>query len=254
MDRPRRTHAEARARMREGILRLGNEQLVEVGAAALSVREIARGLGVASSAIYRHVANRDELLTLLLVDAYTDLADAALAQDDPTAPSAERLAALARAMRAWALAQPARWALAYGSPVPGYAAPAEQTTGPGTRVMAAFLGLLADGSREGSGAARGAQAAESGTSASEGSPPAEANPAPLSAGLAQELAAGAAELGVDADPALAAAAVEAWTGLIGLLSAEVFGQLGPELSRHGAELLERWIAVTTARFGLGGRA
>jgi len=227
MDRPRRTHAEARAQMREGILRLGNAQLAEVGAAALSVREIARGLGVSSSAIYRHVASRDELLTLLLVDTYTELADATLGAMKSEALGA-RLAELARGMRGWAVRNPERWALAYGSPVPGYAAPAEQTTGPGTRVMAVFLMVLAQGAPIESGGAAG----------------------PISERLAAELSAGAAEFGIDVDPALAAAALEAWTGLIGLISAEVFGQLGPDLARHGAELLERWIAATVARFDL----
>lgn len=219
--------------MREGILRLGNAQLAGVGAAALSVREIARGLGVASSAIYRHVANRDELLTLLLVDAYTDLAESALARDVPTAQARERLANLATGLRAWAVAHPARWALAYGSPVPGYAAPAEQTTGPGTRVMGVFLTLLTQ--ETGAGRVHGAQ---------------QVDARPVSEALAAELAAGGAELGVAADPELAAAAVEAWTGLIGLISAEVFGQLGPDLARHGSELIERWVATTASRFGL----
>lgn len=226
MERPRRTHAEARAQMREGLLRAGNAQLAEAGAAALSMREIARELGVASSAIYRHVADRDALLTLLLVDAYTDLASEALAGDDPEAAPRERLAALARGVRRWAVANPARWALAYGSPVPGYAAPAEQTTEPGTRVMARFLTLFTRST------------ADRGDAAS------------LTPGLAAELEKGGAELGIDVDPALSAAALEAWTGLIGLVSAEVFGQLGPDLARHGDELLERWIATTAARFGL----
>jgi len=213
--------------MREGILRLGNAQLGEVGAAALSVREIARGLGVSSSAIYRHVASRDELLTLLLVDTYTDLADAALRDATSERPSM-RLGELARGMRLWAVQNPARWALAYGSPVPGYAAPAEQTTGPGTRVMAAFLSVLAQGRLS----------------------DLRATPEPVSERLSAELAAGAAELGLTVEPALAAAALEAWSGLIGLISAEVFGQLGPDLAELGAELLERWLAGNCARFDL----
>lgn len=227
MDRPRRTHAEARAQMRAGILRYGNEQLEQVGAAGLSVREIARSLGVASSAIYRHVANRDELLTLLIVDAYTDLATAVMADDRPEDLASLRLGSLARNMREWATQNPARWALAYGSPVPGYAAPAEQTGEPGTRVMAVFLGLMAMGAG-----------------------PDSVDDDPVSEGLSAELTQGAAELGMHVDPRLAAAAVEAWTGLVGLVSAEVFGQLGPDLAQHGAELLNRWITATTARFDL----
>ena len=239
MTRPRRSHAEARAQMREGILRLGNAQLAEVGAAALSVREIARGLGVASSAIYRHVASRDELLTLLIVDAYEDLAEAALIglqrgdeADTSGNSAAVKFAGLVREVRRWALANPARWALAYGSPVPGYVAPAQQTTDAGTRVLAAFVTLLTAGERS---AASAAQA--------------------VSAGFAADLADGARDLGVvldDSPVALetAAAAVEAWTGLIGIVSAEVFEQLGAEFSAHGEEMLERWIAGATARFGL----
>lgn len=235
----RRTHAEARAQMRAGIIRLGNEQLARVGAAGLSVREIARGLGVASSAIYRHVAHRDALLTLLLVDAYTSLAEAALQGVDVHAGTRGDLARLARNVRTWATENPARWALAYGSPVPGYAAPAGETTGPGTRVMAAFLSVCSSGD----------------------SIPAvnAAPPSPVSAGLAAELVAGVAELegggstlarAARARPDLAGDVVEAWMGLVGLVSAEVFGQLGPDLVAYGGEFLERWVERTALRFGL----
>ena len=48
-------------------------QLAHDGAAALSLRSIARELGMVSSGIYRYVASRDELLTLLIVEAYDDL-------------------------------------------------------------------------------------------------------------------------------------------------------------------------------------
>ncbi|WP_417288442.1 TetR/AcrR family transcriptional regulator [Corynebacterium variabile] len=239
--RPRRTHAQARAEMREGILRLGREQLETRGAAALSVREIARGLGVASSAVYRHVSSREELLTLLVVDAYTDLADrvdAALA--DSTGSNADNtgssgsttrpLPTMVHAIRRWAVANPSRWALIYGTPVPGYAAPADTTTIPGTRVMGVFLGILADG-------------AGSGTPAGDRSAP--------SPELTQVLAEGTEELGVVASPRTAADGVLAWSSLIGLVSAEIFGQLGPELTALGGELLDRWIADTTCHFGLG---
>ena len=222
--------------MRAGILRLGREQLAEAGAAGLSVREIARGLGVASSAIYRHVANRDALLTLLVVDAYTELADAVAGTADAGAPSAQQLDLLARSMREWGITHPESWALIYGSPVPGYAAPARETTPAGTRVMLRFLAVLAAGDPE----RRAAPAASA------------------SAGLVRELRAGVADADggteltriVDAEPAFAADAVEAWTGLVGLVSAEVFKQLGPGLVPFGAEMLERWVASTSARFGL----
>ena len=239
MERPRRTHAEARAQMRAGILRLGRAQLADAGAAGLSVREIARGLGVASSAIYRHVANRDALLTLLVVDAYTELADAVDAELDAAgAAGAEGLALIARATRAWGVAHPESWALLYGSPVPGYAAPAAETTPAGTRVMMRFIEALAAGDR---------------TVRHGGRPPvSDGLAAVLEQGVAALLGEAGAELTAEAHdaPGFAADAVEAWSALIGLVSAEVFEQLGSVLSAYGSELLERWITSTSARFGL----
>lgn len=228
--RVRGTHAEARTRMREGILSAGNAQLDSRGPAALSVREIARELGVASSAIYRHVSDRDTLLTLLVVAAYDHLGDAVdralegvdAGRHEPRAA----LTVLAHAMRDWAIAHPQRWALVYGTPIMGYDAPAEQTTAPGTRAMVRLAEILAAGSLPGDAV---------GTASS---------------GLIDELGASTEELGLTADPVVLAEAVGAWSSLIGTVSAEVFGQLGPDLSRYGAELLDRWIASTAARFGL----
>ncbi len=72
-DTPR---ARARAQTLEDITRIGREHLATEGAAALSVRAVARDLGVVSSAIYRYVRSRDDLLTLLVVDGYDELGDA----------------------------------------------------------------------------------------------------------------------------------------------------------------------------------
>ena len=68
--------ARNRAALMVAITEEANRQLLEVGPAALSVRSVARELGMASSAIYRYVSSRDELLTLLIVDGYNDMADA----------------------------------------------------------------------------------------------------------------------------------------------------------------------------------
>jgi AcrR family transcriptional regulator len=226
MDRPRRSHAQARAEMREGILRLGREQLAERGAANLSVREIARGLGVASSAIYRHVASRDELLTMLLVDAYDDLVGHVLDAVDQAGTPRDQLVALAESMRGWALADPARWGLIYGTPVPGYAAPPEETISPGTRVMARFLEVVGQG---------------------EVVPGAVPDP---SDELAAVLEAGLQDLGVQASVGIAASAVSAWMALVGTISAEVFGQLGAGFDEVGAELALRWAREAAEKFGL----
>ena len=129
--------AARRREMDAAIRAAARAQLVERGAAALSLREVARSLGVASSAVYRYVDSRDALLTMLLVDAYTGLADAvdATLATAAAAPVRERVRVLAEAMLAWADGHRAEWGLIYGAPVPGYAAPEASTTAPGTRVM-----------------------------------------------------------------------------------------------------------------------
>lgn len=212
----------ARERTMARIVELGTAQLRESGAAGLSVREIARGLGMVSSAVYRYVASRDELLTLLIVDAYEDLA-AAVEQRlvDAGETPRERFLALGGAMADWALAQPERWTLLYGTPVPGYAAPAETTNAPGTRVMRAVLEIAADGARAHGGVGAPALA-----------------PA-VTALLDQHLA----EFEVEADAATAARAVTAWSGLVGVISAHVTGQLGPDAVALGEDLLRPQIEV-----------
>jgi AcrR family transcriptional regulator len=131
-------------------------QLAEVGAAALSLRAVAREVGMVSSAVYRYFPSRDDLLTRLIIDGYDDLGVAAEAADDPSAPPLERWLAVCRAVRRWARAHPHEYALLYGSPVPGYRAP-EDTIPAAARVGivlgrilgdAASAGLLPDGTGE----------------------------------------------------------------------------------------------------------
>src|SRR5215472_1888721 len=67
----------ARAEITAEILDAGRRHLAREGAAGLSLRAIARDLGMASSAVYRYVASRDDLLTRLIIDAYDMLGGAA---------------------------------------------------------------------------------------------------------------------------------------------------------------------------------
>src|SRR5947199_1454810 len=104
---------DSRERVQAQIIELGRRHLVEHGAAGLSLRAIARDLGMVSSAVYRYVASRDELLTLLLVDAYSELADVV---DRARESAAEELwsddvVVIAHAVRDWAVAHPASWTL-----------------------------------------------------------------------------------------------------------------------------------------------
>lgn len=198
--------ARRRQEIESDVLRLGRAQLAQVGAAALSVRAIARDLGLASSAVYRYVASRDELLTRLVVAAYTELADAveaAVAGHD--GPPGERLRTALRAYRAWAVAHPADFSLLYGSPVPGYDAPAERTTPPGIRVIGLLLGLLSE---------------------TADSAPADGPDPDLPAPLHDELRAVADEFGADLDDAALIAGLALWTWLIGAVGQEVTGGFG----------------------------
>ena len=145
-----------RAELTTEIADAARRQLAEVGAAALSLRAVAREVGMVSSAVYRYFPSRDDLLTRLIIDGYDDLGAAAEVADVPTASPAERWSAVWRAVRGWALAHPHEYALLYGSPVPGYRAPAD-TVPAASRVgvvlgrilgEAAHAGLLPDGTGE----------------------------------------------------------------------------------------------------------
>jgi AcrR family transcriptional regulator len=138
-----------RRRAREEIIRriveVAKAHLATEGAPGLSLRAVARDLGMVSSGIYRYVASRDELLTLLIIDSYdalgaaTELAERRADRTD----LGSRWMAICHGVRDWALAHPHEYALLYGSPVPGYAAP-EDTVGPATRVTGLLSRLLQD--------------------------------------------------------------------------------------------------------------
>ncbi|MFV0315705.1 MAG: TetR/AcrR family transcriptional regulator [Microthrixaceae bacterium] len=126
------------------ILEIAGRHLAEQGAAGISLRAIAREMGMASSAIYRYVANRDDLLTRLIVAAYGDSADTVQAAVDELPgdhDAVTRFRTAARALRGWALSSPHEYALLYGSPVPGYDAPGDQTIEAGTRIPRLLLAV-----------------------------------------------------------------------------------------------------------------
>jgi AcrR family transcriptional regulator len=113
--------------LKESIKEVAWQQMVDVGAAELSLRAIARAIGVSAPAIYNHYADRDALVTALIIDAYTSLGDYQLAARDsvPHDDVRGRLHATGIAYRAWAHAMPQRYQLIFGTPIPGYQAPAE---------------------------------------------------------------------------------------------------------------------------------
>jgi AcrR family transcriptional regulator len=119
-----------RQQVRAEVLRHAWQQVAEAGATALSLKAIAKQMGISAPALYRYFASRDELLTELILSAYRELAEvveAAGAGVEPEQIASRRLASVAQAMRRWALYNRHRYLLLFGTPVPGYSAPAEAT-------------------------------------------------------------------------------------------------------------------------------
>ncbi|MFH9138005.1 TetR/AcrR family transcriptional regulator [Streptomyces sp. NPDC017524] len=179
------------------------KQLAEEGAAKLSLRAVARELGMVSSALYRYFPSRDDLLTALIVDAFDAIgavAERAAEERAGAAPPAERWIAVACAVREWGLAHPHEYALIHGSPVPGYTAPMD-TVGPASRVGLVLIDIVRTASR------------------------AEDLAVPsLAPELRSDAERMAAEFAPDVPPAAVAALIAAWAQLFGLISFELFGQ------------------------------
>lgn len=133
-----------RAEMTEEIKAAARRHLATDGA-NLSVRAVARELGMVSSAVYRYFPSRDDLLTALIIDAYNALGEAAerADADRPRGDAPGRFLAICHAIREWARAHPHEYALLYGSPVPDYRAP-HDTVEPATRVGRALAMILHD--------------------------------------------------------------------------------------------------------------
>ena len=183
---------------------VARQQLTTEGS-NLSLRAITRELGMVSSAIYRYFASRDDLLTALIIDGYTALADVVEAADRaiPRTDLAGRFVAVAHAIRHWARDHRAEYALLYGSPVPGYVAP-QDTVVPVVRISMVMIEILRDGVASGGLVVT----------------PNEPVSAPLRRDFTQLL--------IDIDrteipPAILARGLTAWAGLFGAVSFELFG-------------------------------
>jgi AcrR family transcriptional regulator len=219
----------ARASVISDIKAAARRQVAEHGAASLSVRLVARDLGMSSSAVYRYFASRDELLTSLIIDAYDDLGSTVEAAEArvPRDKLDVRLLAAAISIRAWAVANRHEYALVFGSPVPGYAAP-EATIGPAIRVPAVFSGILRDAWEQ------GRLVSPVGPAVASLDPAVHAPPSPL-AGLPD---------------AVIVRGILAWTQIFGLISFELFGHLvrsvedGAEFFESACKSIARSIGIT----------
>src|SRR4051812_32366671 len=105
---------------REEIKETARRQMMEQGAASLSLRAIAAEMGLTAPALYRYYKNRDELVTALIVDSFYALGGALEAAGMTCAPGdyAGQFVAMMAAYRDWALANRADFTLIYGTPLP----------------------------------------------------------------------------------------------------------------------------------------
>ncbi|MDI9893226.1 TetR/AcrR family transcriptional regulator [Rhodococcus sp. IEGM 1381] len=209
----------------EDIKQIASRQILEGGAGALSLREIAKEMGLVSSAIYRYVPSRDALLTDLISDAYNRLGSAAEAADAelPRDDLSGRWRALAGSLRDWARAHPADYGLVYGPPLTGYLAP-PQTYAPAQRWLEIMIDVLA----------RAASDA----------------PDPIDPTLCAQLDVLRERRSPSSSIGAIAAGLAAWTQLHGLVAMEIHGQIAFVLPDDGGHLFGHCVEKQIRELGL----
>lgn len=197
----------------------------------LSLRAVARDLGLVSSAVYRYFPSRDDLLTALILDGYASMAEAIEAGESavPRRHLLNRWLALGRAAREWSIARPHEYALLYGSPVPGYRAPQDTIT-QAQRPVRVAMRILADGLHRGVVEV-----------------PADRLPHAVRADLDA--------LVVDPDFAgvptvVLARAMSVWAQLFGTISFELFGRFGDAITDPGT-YFDHQLRVMARYLGIG---
>ncbi|WP_412147728.1 TetR/AcrR family transcriptional regulator [Curtobacterium flaccumfaciens] len=231
----------ARQTVTAEILAAARTRLTGEGPAALSLRAVARDVGMVSSAVYRYFPSRDDLLTALLITDYDELGAAVEAAGAAAGPApGARWVAMCRAIRDWSIAHPGDFALLFGSPVPGYAAPRE-TVVPATRTTLALVRVVADAVGSGAPGASGSSvtpgSSVTSTPAAAGRPGSPTAPpaAPGAAGPA--VADGVATLrsfGITLPDEVLVRTLMAWTTVFGTISFELFGHFVGSVSDPAA--------------------
>ena len=199
MARPKQS--EQHPNLEVAIKKTARKQIAKKGAAALSLRAIARELHITAPAIYNYFPNRDALVTALIVDAYNALRDAIRASLVVNETShAERILASARAYRGWALAHPEEYNLIFGTPIPNYSAPAEVTDQAAADAMTVLIDALDAAWRTGVLKTEGAFTAEP-----------------------EMIRAWVDKFGYRGDPAVIHFVLASWAHIHGLVSLELYG-------------------------------
>ena len=208
--RPKRAYTRERTEMITQIKAVARQQMAEHGTAGLSLRGIARELGITAPAIYNYFPRLEDLITALIVDAFTALAEAMEAAEAAATPDRpyDKIMALCLAYRQWAVEYPTDFQLIYGNPIPGYHAPEELTIPLARRP---FLGLFRY-------TIRAYQAGEL-------TIPAEYQAVPPA--MAEGSAAWQRASGIEMPPALLGLLMSGWSRIHGAVMLELFHHLQP---------------------------
>jgi AcrR family transcriptional regulator len=202
--------------------------------ANLSLRAVARDMGMVSSAIYRYFASRDELLTALILDAYNALGEAVEGADASVTDRGRlraRWVSATRSVRAWALANPAEYALVYGSPVPGYAAPPD-TIAAAARTPVVLAQILADGVASGQLAGVGYRPS-----------------LPVAASVRADLIRTRDAIASEVPEELLLIGLSGWLQMFGVVSFELFGQFNNVIDAR-AEFFDQQMELMADLMGL----
>jgi AcrR family transcriptional regulator len=214
------------------IKQVARELMHEHGTAGLTLRGIAREMGLTAPAIYHYYPRLDDLITALIIDAYEAVAAAiedAIAGAEPAGP-VRQLVASFDAFRAWGLRHRIEFQLIYGNPIPGYSAPDEVTTPLARRPFAAIGQVLFTLEQEGRLAA----------------PPSYVSVPPT---IAAHFAIWRAMTGYPVSDLVLYLVIAGWTRIHGIVSLELIGHLQPPLGdteafyRHELSELLRGIGL-----------
>lgn len=220
-----------RAETTEEITTTALALLAEGGPDAITLRAIAREMGMTAGAIYGYFPTRDDLITRLITDVYTSLVDKVEAARDACPPddAGGRIIAWGRALREWSVANPAGFRLVYGDAVPGYR-PREAGVAlePARRACAGLTQLVA---------AAWVRAAPH-------------QPAADWADFTPELVAEVRRDFPDLPPAAVALALRMWGRMHGLVALEVYGHLRGQTT-DPAKLYEAELSDLVRSLGWG---
>jgi AcrR family transcriptional regulator len=233
--RPKHELARERSETITQIKTVARQQMAEHGTAGLSLRGIAREMGITAPAIYNYFPRLEDLITALIVDAFNSLAEAMDAAEaaSPSDRPYDKIMALCLAYREWAIAHPTVFQLIYGNPIPGYHAPEELTIPLARRP---FLGLFR-------WFIRAHQAGELVI-------PAEYQVVPPA--MVEGIAAWKRLSGIEMPDALLGLLMSGWARIHGAVLLELFGHLEP-LVGSGGSFYRYELEAFAERLELGGR-